>query len=183
LELEQLASLLALQGVAWINLQHGNVAAEIESTGMRIHDWPEFDLYDDLENLAARIAACDLVISVGNAAVHLAGALGVPTWCLLPAVGAWRWGPMERSTPWYASVRPLYQAAAGNWKSLLDSISVVLPEWFIAHSQSSPARSWATLQSLKTDAAPQPLPAKAKAPLAIPHWLATPAASSQDLLH
>ncbi len=183
LALEQLSTLFKVPGVEWINLQHGDVTAELETVGSCIHDWPAFDLRNDLDNLAARIAACDLVISVGNAAVHLAGALGVPTWCLLPAVGAWRWGPMERATPWYASVRPLYQGAAGNWKSLLDSITVVLPEWLIAHSNSSAARTCTTSQSSKSEAAPQPLPAKPKAPLAIPHWLATPTASSHELLH
>ncbi len=104
---DQLSILLDVQGVQWINLQYA-ASAEIDP---RIHDWPEFDLRADLENLAARIAACDLVISVGNAGVHLAGALGIPTWCLLPATTAWRWGSMQQPTPWYASVRPLWQTA------------------------------------------------------------------------
>lgn len=183
LDLAQLSSVLKIPGVEWINLQHGEVAADLEVAGARVHDWPEFDLRNDLENLAARIAACDLVISVGNAAVHLAGALGVPTWCLLPAVGAWRWGPAQRATPWYASVRPLRQSAAGNWNSVLDSIAEVLPEWLAAYSNSSAARIRTTPQSIKTAAAPQTSSSTAKAPLAIPHWLATPAASNHDLLH
>jgi tetratricopeptide (TPR) repeat protein len=182
LDIQQLAPLFAVPGVEWINLQHGEVADDLQATGTRIHDWPEFDLRNDLENLAARIAACDLVISVGNAAVHLAGALGVPTWCLLPATGAWRWGPVNQATPWYKSVRPLSQTAAGQWHTLLDSIAAILPEWLAAQASGNVVPTYTAAQTANPEAAPQPLSGKPKAPLAIPHWLQTPAASNQDLL-
>lgn len=175
LGLEQLSTLLDVRGVQWINLQHGDIAG----AETRIHDWPEFDLRNDLENLAARIAACDLVISVGNAAVHLAGALGVPTWCLLPAAGAWRWGPVGEPTPWYASVRPLWQAVAGDWRSLLQSIAEVLPIWLAAQADSTAAVSRDTLQSSTASTALQTLPPTAKPPLAPPHWQTMPAANKQ----
>jgi hypothetical protein len=182
LALAQLAPLFQVPGVEWINLQHGDIAGELAAAGTRIHDWPEFDLRDDLENLAGRIAACDLVISVGNAAVHLAGALGVPTWCLLPAAGAWRWGSAERATPWYASVRPLWQTAPGNWMTLLRSIAEVLPEWLAAHSSGSAARQRTTIKLTPTAEAPKTSPATSKAPLSIPHWLMAPTTSNQELL-
>lgn len=179
LDLEQLSTLLDARGVQWINLQHG-VTAGLDS---RIHDWPQFDLRDDLENLAARIAACDLVISVGNAAVHLAGALSVPTWCLLPATGAWRWGPAEQPTPWYASVRPLWQSRAGEWKPLLQSIAELLPKWIAAQSASTADASHGAQQSSPAAVASQALPPTSKAPLAPPHWQKVPTASNRDSLH
>ncbi|MEZ6070692.1 MAG: hypothetical protein R3C10_10575 [Pirellulales bacterium] len=35
------------------------------------------------------VASLDLVISVANATVHLAGGLGVDTWTLTPMVPSW----------------------------------------------------------------------------------------------
>jgi tetratricopeptide (TPR) repeat protein len=170
---EQLATLLEVRGVQWINLQHGDTA----TLDARIHDWPEFNLRDDLENFAARIAACDLVISVGNAAVHMAGALGVPTWCMLPATGAWRWGTMEQPTPWYPSVRPLWQTAAGDWQPLLESMAKVLPEWIAAQAPSSPADSRGVEHSSKSVITSQIMPTTAPPHLASPHWHPMPATS------
>jgi tetratricopeptide (TPR) repeat protein/ADP-heptose:LPS heptosyltransferase len=178
LNIEQLSTLLNVQGVQWVNLQHG----DLNGVDTRIHDWPEFDLRDDLENLAARIAACDLVISVGNAAVHLAGALGVPTWCLLPAAGAWRWGPAGQSTPWYASVRPLRQTVTGDWRPLLQSLTEVLPKWIAAQANSKAADSRGTSQAAFSNSPARSLTMSPKPPLAPPHWQTMPAAKKHDLL-
>ena len=65
-----------------VDLQYGDCAQQLaevqESSGTTIHDFPEADLYGDLDNVAALISALDLVISVPNTNVHLAGALNVP---------------------------------------------------------------------------------------------------------
>jgi len=44
----------------------------------------------DLDDFAARIAVLDLVISIGNATLHMAGALRSPVWALLANVPEWR---------------------------------------------------------------------------------------------
>ena len=48
---------------------------------------------------AAQVAELDLVISVDNATVHMAGALGVPVWNLLPFAPTWRWLLERDETP------------------------------------------------------------------------------------
>jgi tetratricopeptide (TPR) repeat protein len=120
--LNQWVPLLEAPGCHFINLQHGDRAAEIEAlareAGVTVHHWRDADNRNDIDGLAARIAALDLVISVGNANVHLAGALGVPAWSLLPAHGGWRWLAGRSDTLWYASVRLFRQAAAGDWAGL-----------------------------------------------------------------
>ena len=45
----------------------------------------EVDQLANLDEFAAQIAAMDLVITIDNSTAHLAGALGVPTWVLLPS--------------------------------------------------------------------------------------------------
>jgi tetratricopeptide (TPR) repeat protein len=121
-KLEHWQPLLETSGCHFVNLQHGARAAEIDElrlrSGVTVHHWRDADNRNDIAGLAARIAALDLVISVGNANVHLAGALGVPVWSLLPAHGGWRWLAGRSDTLWYASVRLFRQAATGDWERL-----------------------------------------------------------------
>jgi hypothetical protein len=121
-KLEQWRPLLEVPGAAFVNLQHGDCSEEIaaleRSCGTTIHHWPGADNRNDIDGLAARMAALDLVISVGNANVHLAGALGVPAWSLLPAHGGWRWLAGRNDSLWYASVRLFRQSRSGDWDGL-----------------------------------------------------------------
>ena len=59
----------------------------------------------DLDRLAALIAALDAVISVPNAAAHLAGALGCPVDVLVSGVPTWRYGWAGERVDWYRSMR------------------------------------------------------------------------------
>jgi ADP-heptose:LPS heptosyltransferase len=83
---------------------------------------PGIDNREDLEGLAGLIEGCDLVVSVGNATAHLAGALGQRTWVLLPYVAGWRWLHEGSTCPWYPSVRLYRQAERGRWESVLEAI-------------------------------------------------------------
>lgn len=84
-----------------ISLQYGPQGAKAMELG--IPHWQ--DAIDDLDELAALIAACDLVVSVCNTTIHLAGALGVPVWIATPSKPAWRYGRTKESLPWYASAK------------------------------------------------------------------------------
>ena len=46
----------------------------------------------DFRDTAAVLANCDLLISSDSAVVHLAGAMGIPTWLALRWIPEWRWG-------------------------------------------------------------------------------------------
>ena len=80
------------------------------------------DLSDELITLAdtaALIDEMDLVITVDTSIVHLAGALGKPTWLLLPYRYEWRWGLSGERNNWYDAVRVLRQDVQGDWDRLL----------------------------------------------------------------
>jgi len=82
----------------------------------------------DFADMAARIATLDLVMAVDTAMVHLAGALGLPCWALIPFLGAdWRWPPGRTDTPWYGSVRVFRQPVAGDWDGVFAQIRAALP--------------------------------------------------------
>ena len=73
----------------------------------------------DVADTAALAQQMDLVISVDTSVAHLAGALGRPTWILLPYDPDWRWGLGTGTTPWYASARLYRQAARDDWTGVL----------------------------------------------------------------
>ena len=58
-------------------------------------------LIKDFADTAALLAKLDLLVTVDTAAAHLAGALGVATYLLLPYCPDWRWGITGSTTPWY----------------------------------------------------------------------------------
>ncbi|MBM4146649.1 MAG: tetratricopeptide repeat protein [Nitrospira sp.] len=122
--LKQWKTLFSVPGVHFVNLQYGNCTNELmearEKLGITIHDWEDADPLKYLDDLAAQIAALDLVISVDNATVHMAGALGVPVWVLLPFACDWRWMREYEDTPWYKSVRLIRQKNIGDWDRVFE---------------------------------------------------------------
>jgi tetratricopeptide (TPR) repeat protein len=68
----------------------------------------------------------DLVITVDTAVAHLAGALGVTTWLLLPKTADWRWGIDRTDSAWYPSMRLFRQKHAGNWNEVIEEVKETL---------------------------------------------------------
>jgi len=116
-ELKELVVALRGQGVRLVNLQYGEVRAEIEGVyealGERVWECGEVDNREDLDGLAALIEACDEVVSIGNATAHLAGALGKKTTVLLPEAPSWRWLAQDDQTLWYSNVRVIIGGVGG----------------------------------------------------------------------
>jgi len=77
------------------------------------------DLIADFADTAALLSQLDCLITVDTAAAHLAGALGVKTYVLLPHCPDWRWGMTGETTPWYPSLTLLRQPSYGDWDSVI----------------------------------------------------------------
>lgn len=70
----------------------------------------------DVMTSLTQLAGLDLLITVDTAWAHMAGALGVPCWVLLPFQHLdWRWMRGRGDTPWYRSLRLFRQSRAGDW--------------------------------------------------------------------
>jgi Tetratricopeptide repeat/Glycosyltransferase family 9 (heptosyltransferase) len=80
----------------------------------------------DFADTAAAVAALDLVISVDTSVVHLAGAMGRPTWGMLPYAQDWRWLRDREDTPWYPSMRLFRQRAPQAWAGVIARLSAEL---------------------------------------------------------
>ena len=134
--LNQWGGILAVPGVTFVNLQYGDTAAEVaaarQNFGIDIVTDTEVNSLSDLESFAAQVAAMDLVISSSNTAAHMAGALGVPTWCMVPrALGSgrrWYWFGDGGYAPWYAAVRLFRQAQTNVWAPVLADMGLALAQ-------------------------------------------------------
>ena len=100
--------LFALPHVQYVVLQYGDHRMEIDDVNRRfsgkLYLDSGIDSFHDMDALAAQIAAMDEVVTIDNATVHLAGALGVKTTLLLSAASEWRWGLERTDNRRYASV-------------------------------------------------------------------------------
>jgi tetratricopeptide (TPR) repeat protein len=125
LALSTLVAAFEGQDVTLVNLQYGNVEAEIDAHNAA-HPRPVqrscVDLFNDIDGLAALICACDAVVSVDNTTVHLGGALGAPVSVLLPFHPDWRWQLNRSDSPWYPSLTLLRQHIPGNWAAPLQAL-------------------------------------------------------------
>lgn len=76
----------------------------------------------DFADTAGLIAHVDLVISVDTSIAHLAGAMGLPVWILLPWNAEWRWLTTGKDTPWYQSARLFRQPARNDWDAVVRDV-------------------------------------------------------------
>ena len=129
LPLDALAPLFALDGIDWIVLQPQLSAAEhaaldahpraasIHRIGERIADFAD---------TAAIIERLEAVVSIDTSIAHLAGALGVPLWVMLPLAADWRWFAGTDRSPWYPKARLVRQARPGEWGEVVDTVARAL---------------------------------------------------------
>ena len=80
----------------------------------------------DFRDTAERLGNLDALVSVDTAVAHLAGAIGLPTFVLLPHTPDWRWMLSRSDTPCYQSVRLFRQTALGNWHEPRGALREVL---------------------------------------------------------
>jgi len=124
--LADLAPLLKLPGVRFVDVQYGDTTGERNAaeamTGVRLLHFDEVDYFNDLEEVLAILEACDLLITTSNATAHFAGALGKRTWLLYPAnQPPFHYWSLDGSgrTLWYPAVEILTGVEHADWRSLI----------------------------------------------------------------
>jgi hypothetical protein len=123
--------ILAVRGIEFVSAQHG-------ADPRRIPEWrplggrvrlEKIDLYEDLDGLAALLRSCDLLIAISASQVHLAGALGVPTWLVVREQPQLSWPLGSEKTIWYPGVRCVWVRRESDWDSALRRLAVELQAW------------------------------------------------------
>ena len=129
LSLSQLEPLLEADDVRFVSIQHElrPADAEILAREPRIaHLGAELA---DFTDTAAVLSLADLVICVDTSIAHVAGALGRPTWLLLPFQPDWRWTLERETSPWYPAMRLFRQPAPGEWATVIAQVREQLALW------------------------------------------------------
>jgi len=129
IELSMFAPLFSLSGIQWVSLQYGDhddLQRQANATRAPLLFDREVDQFTDIDGFAAQVAAMDLVVTIDNSTAHLAAALGVPTWLLLPFAPDWRWLVSGDVSPWYPTMRLFRQDRIGDWHSVLQRVESAL---------------------------------------------------------
>ncbi|MBU2819666.1 glycosyltransferase family 9 protein, partial [Acidithiobacillus ferrooxidans] len=121
LPLAALAPLAEIPGVSLLSLQKGHGERQLQEVSFAVT--PFGDQVQDFADSGAILQQLDVLISVDTSVAHLAGALGVNTYLLLPNSPDWRWLLDRDDTPWYPGMRLFRQAKAGVWDDVLASVA------------------------------------------------------------
>lgn len=122
LPLEHWKPLFDALDAEWVSLQYKDASKDIEIAKAPVKQFSWATLTKDYDDTAALVASCDLVIGVQTSVNHLAGALGVPTWVLLPKTSQWRYGERYEDLPWYKCVRLFRQGATWPLQTLANEL-------------------------------------------------------------
>jgi hypothetical protein len=96
-----------------------------------LQDVPFEDLSSELktwEDTASHLMAMDLVITSCTSVAHMAGALGVETWVIVPVLPYYTWAVPGEKSAWYDSVTLFRQTKYGQWDDVFEKIQGRLQE-------------------------------------------------------
>ena len=117
-------ALFDLQNIEFYSLQKGEYGIELQNSDLPIIDLGPY--ISDFLDTAAIMKNLNLVISVDTAPLHLAGAIGVPVWGLIPRFADWRWMQNRTDTPWYPSMKLYRNNVEGEWGDVFERVRVDL---------------------------------------------------------
>lgn len=126
IDLEKWLPIFNAMDADFISLQYTEDAKEQveqfeKDTGKKIYHWQ--DMLNDYDETAGLVSNLDLIISVPQSVVHLAGALGVPTWQLTPKKAMWQMGVYGHNMPWYNCVKNYWQDQTETWEPVIKKVS------------------------------------------------------------
>jgi|WetSurMetagenome_2_1015567.scaffolds.fasta_scaffold00092_34 tetratricopeptide (TPR) repeat protein len=122
--IDKARELFDLERIEFYSLQKGKYGEELRDGTLPIIDLSPY--INDFLDSAALMKNLDLVISVDTAPLHLAGAIGVPVWGLIPRAADWRWMQDCEATPWYPSMKIYRNTVEGEWGDVFRRIRMDL---------------------------------------------------------
>ena len=126
LPLDAFAPLAERADVEIVSLQKGPGEQALVASPLRTRITDIGSRLVDLRDTAEVMCQLDVVISVDTAACHLAGAMGVPAWTLLPENADWRWLLDRDDSPWYPGMRLFRQETPHDWTPVIARIGAAL---------------------------------------------------------
>jgi len=121
--LQEFASLATIADVRFVSLQKDR-PDEATPPGIELLEFA--NALNNFSDTAALAGALDLIISIDTAVLHLAGALGKPTWALIQFHPDCRWLMKREDSPWYPTMRLFRQSRFGDWSEPVARIAAEL---------------------------------------------------------
>jgi len=115
--------LFEMDDCQFINFQYDVTPQEREELEKQGVYTPDIDLRVDVDNTISYMKALDLYITADNTNAHLAGAIGLPIWNLIPLSSEWRWFTDRSDSPWYASMRLFRNQQLDSWVDCLPDVA------------------------------------------------------------
>ena len=112
INVEYFDKLFKLEKVQFYSFQLDDIFDAKEKYPQMIDITSDLKSFDDT---ASALANLDLFITADTSCLHLAGALGIKTFGLIPYCADWRWFNHEKSTEWYKSVELFKQKDRRDW--------------------------------------------------------------------
>jgi tetratricopeptide (TPR) repeat protein len=121
--LRDFAPLMEIDNLQLYGLQKGRAADQMDELAGTMPVINISKYFDDLTDTAAVIESLDLVISVDTCVLHLSGAMGKPTWALLPYAPEWRWMLNRQDSPWYPGMKLFRQKRWRDWNNVFQCVA------------------------------------------------------------
>jgi hypothetical protein len=140
LSLDTLSALSEVDDITFISLQRGGAAADVVVGPAQPRVERILHESSSLSDIAAIMQNLSLVIVVEGSVAHLAVALGIPVWILLPdAADSQRRLKGDRSL-WYPTARIFRQTRRDSWADVLENVRAELQAFTVRLRQDAPVR-------------------------------------------
>lgn len=130
LDVTQMKPIFETNDVVFINLQYSSYEADIDyvkdNYSIDIINFPELDLMNDFENVAAILCCLDIIVSPCNFIIELAGALGIQGYMFSNSNDInWRTG-RDGKDIWHPTINHIKADPIGDKESLVSKIKEAL---------------------------------------------------------
>ena len=123
IDLDLWRDMFAREDCQFINFQYDSTAEEKSLLSEYGVYTPDVDLKLDIDVVLSFMKALDLYITADNTNAHLAGAIGLPVWNLIPMAAEWRWFLERDDSPWYQSMRLFRNAQLDSWSQCMELVT------------------------------------------------------------
>lgn len=122
INLKYLLPLFELEESQIYSFQISKVDFESEELKKKLNIIDLAPFIQDYFDTAAFLKNIDVLVTIDTSIAHLAGAMGVKTYLLLPFDSEWRWFYDTKTTPWYDSVRVFKQKIPNDWNEVIQRV-------------------------------------------------------------
>lgn len=121
--LEMFEEILTTIPGTFISLQGGYGTEQLKNTELPLIYFPDLDTkHGRFADTMAIMKNLDLIITVDTSIAHIAGALGVQVWTILPMCSDFRWFSDRSDSPWYPTLRLFRQQSDEDWQPVVGAV-------------------------------------------------------------